>query len=160
MDAQLRRGLLEVCVLAAVARHDSYGYQIIREMEPYVEISESTLYPILRRLEAGEMLRVYSVEHSGRLRKYYQITQRGLDRLEEFTLSCVKAGRDSVACFRENREGWKDSVLILGDISAGVVPMEAQLRAWREENGRLGWYLGEQAESVHRLFCGLEQRLK
>ena len=84
MDAQLRRGLLEVCVLAAVARHDSYGYQIIREMEPYVEISESTLYPILRRLEAGEMLNVYSVEHSGRLRKYYQITQRGLDRLEEF----------------------------------------------------------------------------
>ena len=83
-----------------------------------------------------------------------------LDRLEEFTLSCVKAGRDSVACFRENREGWKDSVLILGDISAGVVPMEAQLRAWREENGRLGRYLGEQAESVHRLFCGLEQRLK
>lgn len=84
MDVQLRRGLLEVCVLAAVARHDSYGYQIIREMEPYVEISESTLYPILRRLEAGEMLNVYSVEHSGRLRKYYQITQRGLDRLEEF----------------------------------------------------------------------------
>ena len=83
-----------------------------------------------------------------------------LDRLEEFTLSCVKAGRDSVACFRENRESWKDSVLILGDISAGVVPMEAQLRAWREENGRLGRYLGEQAESVHRLFCGLEQRLK
>ena len=84
MDVQLRRGLLEVCVLAAVARHDAYGYQIIREMEPYVEISESTLYPILRRLEAGEMLNVYSVEHSGRLRKYYQITQRGLDRLEEF----------------------------------------------------------------------------
>ena len=84
MDVQLRRGLLEVCVLAAVARHDSSGYQIIREMEPYVEISESTLYPILRRLEAGEMLNVYSVEHSGRLRKYYQITQRGLERLEEF----------------------------------------------------------------------------
>ena len=84
MDVQLRRGLLEVCVLAAVARHDSYGYQIIREMEPYVEISESTLYPILRRLEAGEMLSVYSVEHSGRLRKYYRITQRGLDRLAEF----------------------------------------------------------------------------
>ena len=84
MDVQLRRGLLEVCVLAAVARHDSYGYQIIREMEPYVEISESTLYPILRRLEAGEMLSVYSVEHSGRLRKYYQITQRGRDRLAEF----------------------------------------------------------------------------
>ena len=83
-----------------------------------------------------------------------------LDRLEEFTLSCVKAGRDSVAFFRENRECWEGSVLILGDISAGVVPMDAEARAWREENGRLGRYLGEQAESVHRIFCGLEQRLK
>ena len=84
MDAQLRRGLLEVCVLAAVARQDSYGYQIIREMEPFVEISESTLYPILRRLEAGEMLTVYSMEHNGRLRKYYRITPKGRERLEEF----------------------------------------------------------------------------
>ena len=84
MDAQLRRGLLEVCVLAAVRKHDSYGYQIIREIEPYVEISESTLYPILRRLEAGRMLTEYSVAHNGRLRKYYRITEAGLARLEEF----------------------------------------------------------------------------
>ena len=84
MDAQLRRGLLEVCVLAAVRKHDSYGYQIIREIEPYVEISESTLYPILRRLEAGRMLTEYSVAHNGRLRKYYRITDAGLARLEEF----------------------------------------------------------------------------
>ena len=84
MDVQLRRGLLEVCVLAAIERRDSYGYQIIREMEPFVEISESTLYPILRRLEAGDMLSVYSVEHSGRLRKDYRITQRGRERLAEF----------------------------------------------------------------------------
>ena len=83
-----------------------------------------------------------------------------LDRLEEFTLACVKAGRDSVAFFRENRERWEDSALILGDISAGVVPVDAEMRAWREENGRLGRYLAEQAESVHRIFCGLEQRLK
>ena len=84
MDVQLKRGILEVCVLKALSSGDSYGYQIIREMESFVEISESTLYPILRRLEAGEMLRVYSVEHSGRLRKYYQITQRGRERLAEF----------------------------------------------------------------------------
>ncbi len=84
MDVQLRRGLLEICVLAAISRHDSYGYQIIREIEPCVEISESTLYPILRRLEAGEMLTVYSVEHGGRLRKYYRITDRGRARLAEF----------------------------------------------------------------------------
>ena len=84
MDVQLRRGLLEVCVLAAVRGHDSYGYQIIREIEPYVEISESTLYPILRRLEAGSLLTEYSVAHNGRLRKYYRITEAGLARLEEF----------------------------------------------------------------------------
>ncbi len=84
VDVQLRRGLLEVCVLAAIERHDSYGYQIVREMEPYVEISESTLYPILRRLEAAQMLTVYSVEHNGRLRKYYRITDPGRARLAGF----------------------------------------------------------------------------
>ena len=84
MDIQLRRGLLEICVLSAIARKDSYGYQIIREMENHVEISESTLYPILRRLEAASMLSVYSVEHNGRLRKYYRITERGRARLAEF----------------------------------------------------------------------------
>lgn len=84
VDVQLRRGLLEVCVLAAVQRHDSYGYQIVREIEPYVEISESTLYPILRRLEAAQMLTVYSVEHNGRLRKYYRITDQGRERLADF----------------------------------------------------------------------------
>lgn len=84
MDAQLRRGLLEACVLSALNRHDSYGYQIIRELEHCVEISESTLYPILRRLEAAECLKAYSVEHSGRLRKYYQITDAGRARLEGY----------------------------------------------------------------------------
>ena len=84
MDIQLKRGLLEICVLAAIARKDSYGYQIIREIENYVEISESTLYPILRRLEAAQLLSVYSVEHNGRLRKYYRITDQGRLRLAEF----------------------------------------------------------------------------
>ena len=84
MDVQLRKGLLEVCVLAAMRRHDSYGYQIIREIEPFVEISESTLYPILRRLEAARMLTEYSVAHNGRLRKYYRITDTGRLRLQEF----------------------------------------------------------------------------
>ncbi len=84
MDVQLKRGLLEVCVLAAIKNEDSYGYQIIKDIKPYVEISESTLYPILRRLEGAELLTVKSVEHSGRLRKYYQITQLGRQRLEDF----------------------------------------------------------------------------
>lgn len=85
MDIQLKRGLLDVCVLAAIKNEDSYGYQIIKDMKPYVEISESTLYPILRRLEAANCLTVHSVEHNGRLRKYYHITEAGLERIKVFT---------------------------------------------------------------------------
>lgn len=84
MDTQLKRGLLDVCVLAAIKNEDSYGYQIIKDMKPYVEMSESTLYPILRRLEAAEMLQVYTVEHNGRLRKYYHITEQGINRIRDF----------------------------------------------------------------------------
>lgn len=84
MDIQLKRGMLEVCVLAAIKNEDSYGYQIIKDIKPFVEISESTLYPILRRLESAEMLTVKSMEYNGRLRKYYGITAKGLARIEEF----------------------------------------------------------------------------
>lgn len=85
MDVQLKRGLLDVCVLAAIKDEDSYGYKIIKDMKPYVEISESTLYPILRRLEASKLLTVRSAEHGGRLRKYYHITELGLERIENFS---------------------------------------------------------------------------
>ena len=85
MDIQLKRGLLEICVLAAIKNEESYGYRIIKDVAPFVEISESTLYPILRRLEAGELLTVRSAEHNGRLRKYYKITDAGRARLAEFT---------------------------------------------------------------------------
>ena len=84
MDIQLKRGLLDICVLAAIKSEDSYGYQIIKDIKPYVDISESTLYPILRRLEAAELLTVHSAEHNGRLRKYYHITEAGLARIESF----------------------------------------------------------------------------
>ncbi len=84
MDIQMKRGLLDVCVLSAIKNEDSYGYQIIKDIKPYVEISESTLYPILRRLEAAKMLNVRTAEHNGRLRKYYRITRLGLARIEEF----------------------------------------------------------------------------
>ncbi|MBQ7343994.1 MAG: PadR family transcriptional regulator [Clostridia bacterium] len=94
MDIQLKRGLLDVCVLAAIKSEDSYGYKIIKDMSEYVEISESTLYPILRRLESADMLTVYSKEYNGRLRKYYRITASGLERLEAF------------------REEWKEIVSI------------------------------------------------
>lgn len=94
MDIQLKRGLLDVCALAAIRDEPSYGYQMIRDMQPYVEISESTLYPILKRLESGGLLEVSSAEHNGRLRKYYRITPLGLARIEAF------------------REDWKEIVAI------------------------------------------------
>ncbi|MBQ2272175.1 MAG: PadR family transcriptional regulator [Clostridia bacterium] len=84
MDIQLKRGLLDVCVLAAIKNEDSYGYKIIKDMKPYLELSESTLYTILKRLETANMLTVRTAEHEGRLRKYYHITDEGLRRLSDF----------------------------------------------------------------------------
>ena len=84
MDIQLKRGLLDACVLAAIKDNDSYGYKIIKDMKPYLELSESTLYTILKRLESAEMLTVRTAEYEGRLRKYYHITDAGIKRIEEF----------------------------------------------------------------------------
>lgn len=101
MDVQLKRGILDVCVLASIKNEPSYGYQMIKDMKPYIEISESTLYPILRRLEAQEMLIVNTMEYSGRLRKYYKITELGLRRLEEF------------------KEEWKEVISIYNFVTKG-----------------------------------------
>ncbi|MEM1484374.1 PadR family transcriptional regulator [Oscillospiraceae bacterium PP1C4] len=84
MDIQLKRGLLDVCVLTALSKEDSYGYKIIKDLSSKIEISESTLYPILKRLENGELVSVYTVEHNSRLRKYYKITPLGRQRITDF----------------------------------------------------------------------------
>ncbi|MBR2019717.1 MAG: PadR family transcriptional regulator [Clostridia bacterium] len=84
MDAQLKRGLLDVCVLAAIRQEDSYGYRIIKDLKPYIALSESTLYTVLKRLELAGLLTVRTSEHEGRLRKYYHITKAGLGRIEDF----------------------------------------------------------------------------
>ena len=84
MDIQLKRGLLDVSVLASIKNEDSYGYKIIKDLKPYVELSESTLYTILKRLETANMLTVRTAEHGGRLRKYYHITELGKQRIEAF----------------------------------------------------------------------------
>ena len=94
MDIQLKRGLLDVCVLAAIKDEESYGYKIIKDLKPYVTLSESTLYTILKRLETAKMLTVRTAEHDGRLRKYYRITLSGIKRIEEF------------------KEEWKDVMMI------------------------------------------------
>lgn len=84
MDVQLRKGLLEFCVLAALQDQDSYGYQIIKDISEYIDISESTLYPILRRLEIAKKVESYNTEYNNRLRKYFHITKIGRESLESF----------------------------------------------------------------------------
>ena len=84
MDAQLKRGILDVCVLTAIKNEDSYGYKIIKDVKPVLELSESTLYTILKRLEELKMLEVRVVIHEGRIRKYYHILEKGLKRIEDF----------------------------------------------------------------------------
>lgn len=84
MDAQLKRGVLDVCVLAAIRKEDSYGYKIIKDVSPVLKLSESTLYTILKRLEEAKMLEVMTTMYEGRVRKYYHITKKGIERIEEF----------------------------------------------------------------------------
>lgn len=84
MDAQMKRGLTEACILKLLLRGDSYGYQLVKEAEEALSLSESTLYPVLRRLEGANALTVYSSEHNGRLRKYYAITDQGRKRIRDF----------------------------------------------------------------------------
>lgn len=84
MDAQMKRGLIEACILRLLMKGDSYGYQLVRDAQEVLAISESTLYPVLRRLEAANALEVYSMEHNGRLRKYYAITDTGRQKIEDF----------------------------------------------------------------------------
>lgn len=84
LDPQMKRGLLETCILAALCRGDSYGYQIVKDLPEGIRISESTLYPILRRLESAGSLTVYSVEHNSRLRKFYRITAAGRAQIQDF----------------------------------------------------------------------------
>ena len=102
MDIQLKRGLLDVCVLAAIKNEDSYGYKIIKDMKPYIELSESTLYTILKRLETANMLTVRTAEHGGRLRKYYHITEDGLQRIEDFKLEWSEVIRIYLFVTRED----------------------------------------------------------
>jgi len=84
MDAQLRKGFLELCVLAALREGESYGYQIIKDISKYIEISESTLYPILRRLETSGQVDSYQTPYNNRLRKYYRLTEAGYEALAAF----------------------------------------------------------------------------
>ncbi|HPP34795.1 MAG TPA: PadR family transcriptional regulator [Clostridiales bacterium] len=84
MDAQMKKGLLDACVLHILTKGDTYGYKLTREITELMDVSESSLYPVLRRLETQGFLETYSAEHSGRLRRYYRITASGAKRLAEY----------------------------------------------------------------------------
>lgn len=84
LDAQMKKGLLDVCVLFILKKEDTYGYKLTQEISGLLETSESALYPVLRRLENQGLLETYSLEHSGRLRRYYRITAEGITRLTEY----------------------------------------------------------------------------
>lgn len=83
-----------------------------------------------------------------------------IDHVEEFVFACVKEGKDPIAYFDAHREDWRDCTLICQDIFCGVVPLGADMRAWRQDTGRLCQYLSKEADHVSRIFCGLEQKLK
>ena len=99
MDSQLKRGLLEYCVLAFLLPEPSYGYEIIKHISPIIHISESTLYPILKRLENQQLVTTYKEEYSGRLRKYYRITAKGEEKLRILYENKPKNGKKSLSSF-------------------------------------------------------------
>ena len=84
MDAQIKKGILDACVLYALKDGESYGYKIITDLKDVIEVSESTLYPILKRLESSGALETYSKEFNGRLRRYYTLTDAGRKKLAEY----------------------------------------------------------------------------
>jgi PadR family transcriptional regulator PadR len=84
MNAQMKKGLLDACVLYTLKNEDTYGYKLTQDISKYLDVSESALYPVLRRLESQGLLETYKSEHDGRLRKYYRITANGITELNEY----------------------------------------------------------------------------
>ncbi len=93
-------GLLEAMVLAVVAREDTYGYKITQDIQTAAGISESTLYPVLRRLQKDECLTVYDKGYMGRNRRYYRLTEKGSRTLAQFRNDWVahKQTVDRILC--------------------------------------------------------------
>lgn len=108
MDSQLKKGLIEYCVLAYLQRGDSYGYQIIKNISPVIPITESTLYPILKRLETRSQVESYSREHNGRLRKYYHVTSLGLESIQSFLEEDWKKLEEIHDYIKGGNSGWSE----------------------------------------------------
>ncbi len=80
--------------------------------------------------------------------------------MDKFVLACVKEGINAKECLEDNLDKLKDKIVIFDDISQGVVPMDKTERAWREMTGRCMTYLGQQADEVIRVFCGIGNKVK
>jgi PadR family transcriptional regulator PadR len=93
--------LLDACVLSMLARGDTYGYEITQDLHESLQVSESTLYPVLRRLQSSAFLRTYDMPHQGRNRRYYAITANGQSQLNEF--------RKDWGVFRDRLDGFLGS---------------------------------------------------
>jgi PadR family transcriptional regulator PadR len=81
---QITANLLDACVLSMLARGDTYGYELTQNLRDSLQVSESTLYPVLRRLQSSEFLKTYDKPHMGRNRRYYGITEKGRTQLGSF----------------------------------------------------------------------------
>ncbi|MFB7156979.1 PadR family transcriptional regulator [Lysinibacillus sp. NPDC056232] len=97
MTFQLGSALLDACVLAIVDKEDAYGYSLTQQIQSVMDISESTLYPVLRRLQKANCLTTYDQPYQGRNRRYYQITDQGRIRLLEL-LKEWKKYKEMVDC--------------------------------------------------------------
>jgi PadR family transcriptional regulator PadR len=84
MDPQLKKGVLDALVLSILKEGDTYGYQLSEQVDGIVEVAETALYPVLRRLETQQLLETYVVTHNGRLRRYYRITEKGREKWSEY----------------------------------------------------------------------------
>ena len=80
--------------------------------------------------------------------------------IEGFVSRCVEQGEEPTEYFASRRSQWEDIILIVTDVSQGVVPIDSRVRAAREANGRLMIYLAKEADQVHRVFCGIGKRIK
>lgn len=106
MSFQLGSSLLDACVLAVLAREDAYGYSLTQQVREIMDISESTLYPVLRRLQKQDYLTTYDQPFQGRNRRYYRITDSGIEKYKELLQEWVdyKQRIDSVLIGGKNSE--------------------------------------------------------
>lgn len=122
---QLGSALLDACVLAVVSKGDTYGYLLTQEIRNIIDVSESTLYPVLRRLQNEQRLTTYDSPYNGRNRRYYQITPEGKQHLEYL---------------QDNWEHFKAAVdyLVLSSASKAQTPSSTDKKSNKESSNEKG----------------------